>query len=294
MKQKIAIVGAGRLGTALIRELSRAKYKISEVISRDKAASKTRASQLVKMVSARAATMQTAQFDAEVIWICVPDAEISCVAHELAAVHPSAIQKRSAKKPWQGKVVFHSSGALVSDELNVLRERGAAIASVHPMMTFVRGSAPSLKGVAFGIEGDVLAVRKAKKIVRQFGGEAYTVRKEDKAVYHAWGTFLSPLLLAFLVTAENVARAAGISAQDARKKMLPIVRQTLANYAALGPEEAFSGPIVRGDIETIGKHLRILKKIPRARSVYVELAKSAMVHLPGKNRRELKKLLDAD
>jgi predicted short-subunit dehydrogenase-like oxidoreductase (DUF2520 family) len=291
VKQRIAIIGAGRLGTALVRELARANYKISEVVSREKAASKSGARQLAATVGARAATVKTAQFDADVIWICVPDGEIAGVAREMAAVTPSAIEKRSTKKAWQGKVVFHSSGAMTSDELDLVREQGAAVASVHPLMTFVRGSVPTLKGVPFGIEGDARAVRDAKRIVRHLGAEVFTVRKESKAAYHAWGTFLSPLLLAFLVTAENVAGQAGVSGPDARKKMLPIVKQTLANYAVLRPAAAFSGPIVRGDIGTVKKHLRVLSKNSGARDVYIALVKSATLHLPVRNRREMKKLL---
>jgi predicted short-subunit dehydrogenase-like oxidoreductase (DUF2520 family) len=291
VKQRIAIIGAGRLGTALVRELARANYKISEVVSPEKAASKIRARQLAAEVGARAATVKTAQFDADVIWICVPDGEIAGVAREMAAVTPSAIEKQSTKKAWQGKVVFHSSGAMTSDELDLFREKGAAVASVHPLMTFVRGSVPALEKVPFGIEGDGRAVREARRIVRQLGAQAFTVRKESKAAYHAWGTFLSPLLLAFLVTAENVAGEAGVSGPDARKKMLPIVKQTLANYVVLGPAAAFSGPIVRGDIGTVKKHLRVLSKISGASDVYIALVKSATLHLPVRNRRKLKRLL---
>jgi predicted short-subunit dehydrogenase-like oxidoreductase (DUF2520 family) len=76
--------------------------------------------------------------------------------------------------------------------------------------------------------------------------------------------------------------------------MLPIVQQTLANYSALGPAAAFSGPIVRGDVETVRKHLQALDKIPGAKDVYIALAKSATVYLPAGNRRELKKILAAN
>ena len=94
-----------------------------------------------------------------------------------------------------------------------------------------------------------------------------------------------------LVTAEQVARAAGLSTAQARKIMLPIVKQTLANYSALGPGGAFSGPIVRGDATIVRKHLRTLQKIPRAKEVYVALARAALQYLPARNRKELGKLL---
>jgi len=165
------------------------------------------------------------------------------------------------------------------------------VASVHPMMTFVYGSVPSLKGVPFAVEGDVTAVRMARQIVRDLGGQAFSIRKQHKAAYHAWGAFASPLLVAVLVTAEHVARAAGLSAVQARKKMLPIVRQTIANYEELGPAGAFSGPIVRGDAEIVRQHLRVLRSVPEARGVYLALARAALRYLPVRQRAKLKRVL---
>jgi predicted short-subunit dehydrogenase-like oxidoreductase (DUF2520 family) len=73
--------------------------------------------------------------------------------------------------------------------------------------------------------------------------------------------------------------------------MLPIVQQTLANYAKIGPAGAFSGPIVRGDAQVVRQHLRELKKIPEARAVYLALARAGLRYLPARNRRELERLL---
>ncbi len=166
------------------------------------------------------------------------------------------------------------------------------MASVHPLMTFVSRSIPSLQDVPFAVEGDAAAVRAARRIVRNLGGEAFIIRKQHKAAYHAWGAFTSPLLVATLVTGERLARAAGLSAVEARKKMLPIVRQTIANYEALGPTGAFSGPIVRGDTETVRKHLQVLKKVPQARDAYLALARAAVRYLPVRNRARLEKALE--
>jgi predicted short-subunit dehydrogenase-like oxidoreductase (DUF2520 family) len=280
-KLRIAIVGPGRLGTALTLELKRAGYTISEIVSRNSAASKRKARELARKVEASASTSANARLDADLVWFCLPDREIAAVSQAVA----SSID-------WKKKTAFHSSGALASDELKALRMRGAAVASVHPMMTFVSGSIPSLKGVPFAVEGDAAAVRVARQIVKRLGGEAFTIRKQHKAAYHAWGAFASPLLVATLVTAEQLARAIGLSASQARKRMLPIVRQTLSNYEALGPAGAFSGPIVRGDAEVVRKHLQVLGKSPEARDVYLALARAALRYLPAQNRAKLKKVLE--
>ncbi|HMH02164.1 MAG TPA: Rossmann-like and DUF2520 domain-containing protein [Terriglobales bacterium] len=279
-KPQIAIVGPGRLGSALSIALTKVGYRVNEVIARETLSSQNRAREIAKSAQSFTTTLKTANLDSDVIWFCVPDREIAVAARALI---------RSSK--WKGKVAFHSSGALASDELNVLRRRGAAVASVHPMMTFVRGSIPSLKGVAFALEGDAKAIRVARRVTRDLGGEAFSISKSSKIAYHAWGGFSSPLLVAMLVTAEQVARAAGLSTTQARKIMLPIVTQTLANYSALGPAGAFSGPIVRGDVSIVRQHLRTLQKIPRAKEVYMALARAALQYLPARNRKELTKLL---
>jgi predicted short-subunit dehydrogenase-like oxidoreductase (DUF2520 family) len=280
-KPRIAIVGPGRLGSALTLALRRAGYTISEIISGNSARSRRKARELARKVKAHAFTGENASLDADLVWFCVPDGEVAAASRQFASV-----------TEWKGKIAFHSSGALANDELKVLRRRGAALASVHPMMTFVSGSAPALEGVPFALEGDAVAARAARRIVRDLGGEAFTIRKKHKAAYHAWGAFVSPLLVAALMTGEQLARVAGLSAAQARKKMLPIVRQTLANYEALGPAGAFSGPIVRGDAETVRQHLRALRKVPGARDVYLALARAALRYLPVRNRAKLEKALE--
>ena len=280
-KPRIAIVGPGRLGKALALALRRAGYKISEIVSRNGTASERKARELARKVEADASTIGHPHLAADLVWFCVPDREITAASRQLASV-----------VGWGKKIAFHSSGALASDELNALRRRGAAVASVHPLMTFVSGSIPSLKGVPFAVEGDATAARAARRIVRDLGGEAFTIRRQHKAAYHAWGAFASPLLVAALVTAEQLARKAGLSAVEARKKMLPMIRQTIANYEALGPAGAFSGPIVRGDAETVRKHLQVLRKVPEAREVYLALGRAALRYLPALNRRELKKVFE--
>lgn len=277
---RIVIIGPGRLGRALAVDLTRAGHKVVEIVSRSRARSRRHARELARAVGARAATGKTAGLDADLIWLCVPDREIASAAQELADI-----------APWQGKIVFHSSGALGSDELGALRRRGARVAAVHPFMTFVSKAIPELRGVPFGIEGDDAATRMARQVVRGLGGQAFSITKQKKAVYHAWGAFTSPLLVSLLVTAERVAAQAGFSQTEARRWALPIVQQTIANYARLGPAGAFSGPIIRGDAAVVRKHLRALKKIPAAGQVYAALAQSALRNLPARNRRELQRAL---
>jgi predicted short-subunit dehydrogenase-like oxidoreductase (DUF2520 family) len=279
-KPRIAIVGAGNLAGALALSLRASGYRIEQIVSREPAASMRQARRLAREVEASAIQAARAKIQAEVVWFCVPDGAIAGAAQSLAGA-----------ANWDGKVALHSSGALASDELAVLQRRGAAVASVHPLMTFVHGSRPSLVEVPFALEGDQRAVRAARAIVLNLRGQTFTIRKQQKQAYHAWGMFASPLMTALLAATERVAGAAGISRKAARKRMLPILRQTLANYARLGAPGAFSGPIARGDVATVEKHLSILLAVPGAREVYVALAREALQDLPAKNRSALQKIL---
>jgi predicted short-subunit dehydrogenase-like oxidoreductase (DUF2520 family) len=276
----VAIVGAGSLATFLAGALSESGYSVTEIIVRNSPRSLRRARTLASKVGAQAATGGTAALDAELLWFCVPDRAIREAASSLA--------DRA-----QGKVrfAFHSSGALVSRELASLRRGGAAVASVHPLMTFVPRSRPSLAGVPFALEGDAAATRLARRIVRDLGGESFALPAARKAAYHAWATFTSPLWLAFLVTLEEAARLAGLTREDASRMSLPIIRQTLENYVRLGPDHSFSGPIIRGDTMTVARHLAMLKRHPAVRDVYVALARAALGRLPAKNRAGIRRLL---
>jgi predicted short-subunit dehydrogenase-like oxidoreductase (DUF2520 family) len=299
-KLSVAIVGAGSLASFLAVALHDAGFTITEIVARDSARSRRHARSLAAKVGAQLVTAHTAALDATLLWFCVPDREIRGAASALAvhlAARAAALNKGRAHDKVHSKVhskvrfAFHSSGALLSRELDPLRQAGAAVASVHPLMTFVAGARPSLSGVPFAMEGDADATRVARRIVRELGGTSFALSSPRKAAYHAWATMTSPLLLAFLVTLEEAARAAGITRQDARRMSLPIIRQTLENYSRLGPAASFSGPLVRGDVETVAKHLAVLKKLPGAREVYVALARAALRGLPVKNRDEMEHLL---
>jgi predicted short-subunit dehydrogenase-like oxidoreductase (DUF2520 family) len=280
-KPSVAIVGAGNLGTALAVALREAGYRVESVVARSRGKPLERARRLAKFTGARA-VVSSEEVKARILWFCVPDGEIAHAAVSLS----KGFQGR-------GKIALHSSGALGSEILEPLRRRGVAVASVHPLMTFVRGSRPSLAGVPVAIEGDPVAVRAARRIVRDFGGESYAISRKEKNAYHAWGTFASPLLTALLATTEEVAALAGVSNRAARERMLPILLQTVKNYGKLGAAAGFSGPIVRGDAETVRRHLEVLRTAPVPRQVYAALARAALEYLPAKNKKLLQSLLDA-
>jgi len=290
-KRAVAIVGSGNLAAFLAPALREVGYTITEIILRNRPGmeSMRHGRALARKVGAKAVTIEHAALGASVLWLCVPDRQIGGAAAALAARVGVSPMRRGAVG---SRIAFHSSGALLSDELAPLRAAGFAVASVHPLMTFVSGARPSMIGVPFAVEGNAAATKIARRVVRDLGAESFILPAGGKVAYHAWATMTSPLLVAFLVTLEDAARMAGLSREQARRMSLPIILQTIANYGRLGPANSFSGPFIRGDAETVAKHLALLRTNPLTRTVYVALARAALKQLPTKNRRALLRLLE--
>ena len=276
----ITLVGSGNLAQTLGPELRNAGYEIDAIVSRPGARSRRRAAGLAAQVGAGTLLLSEMKPVSDIVWICHTDDALAETA------------KLLARRPgWKNKIVLHSSGALSSDVLEPLRRAGAHVASLHPMMTFVPGTEPHLKPVPFAVEGDTKAVATAMKIVKDFGAKVFKIRKESKVLYHALGSFSSPMIVATLVTAQRVGRAAGLSPAQVRKVMPPILLQTVVNFLKRGAASAFSGPIKRGDVSTVRRHLQYLARVPGAAEVYRALVHSALLDLPAENKKELKKLL---
>jgi predicted short-subunit dehydrogenase-like oxidoreductase (DUF2520 family) len=279
-RPSVALVGPGNLGTALALTLAGAGYPVKFVVIKPSRARDRGVTGLAKRIKAQVVVLGSQRLDSNIVWLTVPDDSIAAVARALAIA-----------QDWKGKYVFHSSGALTSDELASLRKRGARVASAHPMMTFVRGAAPEMAGVSFALEGDAAAVRMARAVVENLGARAFVIKKENKVLYHAFGSFASPLVIALMASMEHVGKAAGIRRQDIKMVILPLLSQTLQNYLKHDAASAFSGPLVRGDVATVRKHLSELKKLPEARAVYLALAKASLKSLPVNNRKALEREL---
>lgn len=278
-RPSISIVGAGNFGSALAQLLVEAGYAVHEIVTRAGKKPSKAAHAAAQKGGAAAVALDRAALNSELLWLCVPDDAIGDCASKIA------------KRGTTAKIVLHSSGALASDVLEPLRKRGVSVGGAHPLMSFVAGPAPSMDNVLFAVEGDRAAVAAATMIARDLGAVSFTIKKDKKALYHAFGAFTSPLLVAHLATAERLAREAGVPKASIRKAMRPIIGRTLENYFANGAAASFSGPLVRGDVETIRKHLKALRRYPRELSVYSALISQSLEVLPVANRAGVKRLL---
>jgi predicted short-subunit dehydrogenase-like oxidoreductase (DUF2520 family) len=277
MHRSVSIIGLGNWGSSLAHALDTAGVSLQEVIisserSRVGRASWTRTLPLT--------TLDRAQLKADVLWICVPDAAIKRVT--------GRIVKRVGKRGLKGQIVVHSSGALSTLVLQAAARVGASVASVHPVMSFATRAPVSLQGVPFGVEAEPAARRILNAIVRQVGGRPFAVEAANKALYHAVGVLSSPLLVSQLAAAHEAAALAGFTPQQAKRLIEPIVRATLDNFFLRGPGKSFSGPIARGDVQTIHLHLQALKPHPILAGVYRSLALYALETLPAAGKTKLR------
>jgi predicted short-subunit dehydrogenase-like oxidoreductase (DUF2520 family) len=174
---------------------------------------------------------------AEAILLCVPDSEIPAAAEVVAGRAP---------------LVGHTSGATPLTSLEPARRAGAEVFGLHPLQT-VTGEDTRFAGCGCAVAGSSPgAVLAAARIATQLGMASFTVEDSQRAAYHAAASISSNFLVTLQADAERLAASAGISGFDARPMLGPLVRTTVENWIELGPERALTGPVARGDHETVG------------------------------------------
>jgi len=283
MPATIAVVGAGRVGRSLARALRRRGFRIGAVVTR-----RTRSAQAaVHFIGAGnpQARMDSSVSLADIVIISTPDSVVGEAAQSLARLPVR----------WRGKTALHTSGALSSRELRLLRRRGAAVGCLHPLYPFPQAVKNLPRGIVFGVEGGRRARAVAARLARALGGTVVRVQAGGKAHYHAAAVMAAGHLLTLLELASRVLARAGVRGRDARRALVPLAEATLRSYGERGAH-AWTGPIKRGDAETVERHLVALKELPLdVRQVYVILARAGL-HCFGASRgraaRKLRRLLE--
>ena len=248
----LAIVGAGRVGRALGRQLRLAGWPITAVVTRSEASARRAARHIGAGRSFGGLTRLL--LAADVVLIAVPDDSVTGLARRLAEM---------GGEEWKGKVILHTSGALDSRALGALERVGASTGSLHPLQSFSARVAPSLEGVWMVIEGHAKAVRVARQIARDLGGLPLHIRVDDKKAYHAAGVFSAAHVLTLIETGTRILASVGFSRRQAGPALLHLARQVLVNFERYGPGIAWSGPVARGDFGTVAGHVRALRNYPR-------------------------------
>ncbi len=285
----MAIVGAGRLGTALGLALKSIGCKI-EVVAAKRASSARRAAKIfgaeTVALSAhqlgRPAPGQLERLErCSLMLIATPDDTVATVAKRLSEVLESERTPGSGKRSSAvRRVVLHTSGALASDVLKPMHRSGFAIGSLHPLVAISesRSGAEILTHGFFSVEGDVAAVRMGRSIVSNLGGESFRIDSRRKALYHAAAVTASPHITALFDIALEMLIVCGLKPRQAQRVLLPLVRSTVSNLATQEPALALTGTFRRGDVSTVQKHLAALKdaRLPQALSAYVLLGQRSI------------------
>jgi predicted short-subunit dehydrogenase-like oxidoreductase (DUF2520 family) len=247
----VSIIGAGRLGTALALALASRGYLLEALVTRRPYSSQKAARLLPHSALALSGGRLNELPPSKLILIATPDDVIGAVARKLAIAQ---------KGMPGGRAVIHTSGALSSAVLNPLATTGFHTGSLHPLISVSDSQlgAASLAGAFYCLEGDAAAVRLARQLVRDLGGNSFTIEAKRKALYHAAAVMASGHLVALLDIAAEMLQRCGLDQKKAQRVLLPLVESSVKNLSRSGPARALTGTFARGDLATVKKHLAAL------------------------------------
>lgn len=264
-----ALVGPGRAGTAVALALAARGWRPVAVAGRTIDAASTQA--VSTRLGVPAVDVADAGRDADLVIVATPD---SVIAEAAGALVPSL-------RP--GALVMHLSGASSLQELDglVLARPDVEIGSLHPLQTLPSGETGRnrLAGSWCAIDGSA----RVERIALTLGMRPFRVDTADRVRYHAAACVASNHLAALLGQVERLAANAGVPFEA----FLPLVRGTVENVAELGPAAALTGPVARGDDETVARHLDVLPADER--DAYRALVREAR-RLADRHRTELEEM----
>ena len=273
---KLSLIGAGTVGSTLALALFDQGYRFASIISR----TGKPAMNLAKAVQCTKVSTSVTDINpaSEVILICVADKAIAEIAVELARL-----------KTLKHKALFvaHTSGVHSADILRPLQKKGSMVASIHPIQTFPAGQRRSqlrsrLRGISYGVDGESNACSRAEQLVADLGGRALRIPSEMKPLYHVACVFASSYLAANLNAITELSRTLELRASW-METFGPLMTATMENVIADSAPKALTGPILRGDHETLKLHLDAISAFaPQFLPLYtvggIEIARIARDH----------------
>lgn len=268
----VAIIGAGRVGGSFGYLLTRAGYSVTAVAARS-SASAEKAAAFIGSGEPTTDVVKAAS-GAAIVLITTPDRAISEVC--MAIARSGALGA--------GSLVVHTSGAHTLDILEAAKSVGAYRAVLHPLQSLAsrEQGIRTLPGSYFRIESDPEAAARVREIVAAVGGIELVMPKwssdrDSAALYHAGAVAVSNYFVALIHYGLKFYQTLGAEKQDALKAVLPLISGTLHNIQTLGIPDALTGPIMRGDSETVREHLAAMRRMaPELSTLYTELARETI------------------
>ncbi len=264
MKEKIGFIGAGKVGCALGLHFMHHGRTVVGYYSRTLHHAKEAADAVHTNCYLKLGDIVR---DSTVLFLTVPDDCISSVWEEVRAY------------PLAGKIICHTSGILSSSVLS--GGQGVKVASVHMMCAIGTrfGDAEKLEGIPFSVEGS--AEERMKDLLARCGNESVRISPKKKAEYHTAGVFSTNFLVGLLNEAETLLEGSGMSTEVARATVARAAVGVTRKWEACGAEAALSGPLERGDIQTIKTHFSVLSDAEK--EFYMALCRAILPIAEGKN-----------
>ena len=284
-KPSVSLIGPGRLGISLAMALESAGYQIVSLVGRNR--QKLRKTSQLLDVSCQLLVARELEKGrlGDLIIISVPDDQIVTVAGDLARIkgkgHPT---------------VLHTSGALSSKVFASLAANGWHTGSIHPLASVSdpAGGVEALRRAYWCVEGDAVGIRVAKQVVRDLGARSFSLKSEDKPLYHAAAVMTSGNATALFDVALEMLERCGISRRNGQKMLAPLLASNTLNLSRSAPEDALTGTFARGDLATVRMHLSALKgkDLDEALQLYRLLGKRSMELAKDKIDTETAGLID--
>lgn len=259
---EITIIGTGGLGQALVRAFAEAEIPIKSIFNRTVGKSQNLATQHNILTFGQ--EPDHIEQLGNLIFITVSDRVIEDVAQHLSKLSDD----------FNDYTVVHCSGNESAELLQSLRLKGAKVASFHPLQTFTEQSkASTFHNIYFSLQGDEKAFPTLRNVAETLGAQTLEVTAAQKQNLHAAAVMASNYLNALLESAVDTASLSGLSQEKVKEALLPLVQTTLQNIDGQSFEKALTGPIKRGDLETVKRHLEVLKGQPELQGIYKTLGK---------------------
>jgi predicted short-subunit dehydrogenase-like oxidoreductase (DUF2520 family) len=267
LRLRVAIVGAGKVGSVLGRVLVEEGARITAIVSRSRASARA-AGRFLRCANASTALTAIPR-DTECVFITTPHDAVEEVARTLAGLEGLDFGTLA---------VCHASGMLTAAALDPCAVRGAAVFSFHPLQTFPRDFAPRdilpwARGISYGVDGSPRGVRMARRLASVLQGRIVLIPPGRRELYHAACVVASNHLTTMLAELEAMLRAVLPGQKRFMGLVRPILDATLANVAATSPAAALSGPVARGGIGTVARHLEAVRDaVPELLPYYTRMS----------------------
>ncbi len=256
--EPIFVMGAGRAGVGLARAFRAAGVEVAGLHGRHEAGGPD---------GVTAGALPPAFGRASVILVTVRDSQMGDALRELLAAHPAP-----------GAVVLHASGSADPAMLGKVRREGHPAGTFHPLVPLsdAARAAEALTGAYIGVDGDQEARSVARALAGKLGASVVEIPPGEKGRYHAAAVIASNFPAVLLRVSERLLREAGISREDSAGAARALLRVAVGNIESGDPARVLTGPIVRGDADTVRSHVRALASDPEALAVYRALSLAAL------------------